>query len=93
MKIIKYFFEFIFIVCFFFIFKIIGYKNATAIGEIIGRKIGPFFRNNSKIQKNLETSNIGNSNKEREIIIDNMYFIPQRCKVHSCRPSKVTIAS
>ena len=73
MKIIKYFFEFIFIVCFFFIFKIIGYKNATAIGEIIGRKIGPFFRNNSKIQKNLETSNIGNSNKEREIIIDNMW--------------------
>ncbi len=73
MKIIKYFFEFIFILCFFFIFKIVGYKNATAIGEIIGRKIGPFFRNNSKIKKNLETSNIGNSNKEREIIINNMW--------------------
>ena len=44
MKIIKYFFEFIFIITFFFIFKIIGYKNASDFGEFIGKKIGPFFR-------------------------------------------------
>ena len=73
MKIIKYFFEFLFIICFFFIFKVVGFKIATALGEIIGRQIGPFVRNNSKIQKNLESSNIGNSKKEREIIINNMW--------------------
>ena len=73
MKIIKYFFEFIFIITFFFIFKIIGYKNSIIIGEIIGKKIGPFFRNNSKIRKNLEISLVGNSYQERKIIINNMW--------------------
>ena len=73
MKIIKHFFEFIFIVPIFIIFKIIGYKNAINLGEIIGKKFGPFFRSNYKIQKNLENSEIGNSEKERKIIINNMW--------------------
>ena len=73
MKLIKYFFEFIFIITFFFIFKIIGYKNSISLGEIVGKKIGHFFRNNTKIQKNLENSNIGNSYEEREIIINDMW--------------------
>ena len=73
MKLIKYFFEFIFIITFFFIFKIIGYKNSISLGEIVGKKIGPFFRNNTKIQKNLENSKIGNSYEEREIIINDMW--------------------
>ncbi len=73
MKIIKYFFEFIFIITFFLIFKIIGYKNASNLGEIIGKKFGPFFRSNSKIQNNLENSNIGNSQEDRKIIINNMW--------------------
>ena len=41
--------------------------------EIIGKKIGPFFRSNSKIHKNLEISNIGNSHHEREVVINNMW--------------------
>ena len=53
MKIIKYFFEFIFIITFFFIFKIIGYKNSSNLGSIIGKKIGPIFRSNKKILENL----------------------------------------
>ena len=73
MKIMKYFFESIFIITFFFIFKIIGYKKATDLGEIIGKKIGPIFRNNSKIQKNLEISNIGDSYEERKLIINEMW--------------------
>ena len=73
MKIIKHFFEFIFIVPIFIIFKIIGYKNAINLGEIIGKKFGPFFRSNYKIQKNLENSNIGNSEKDRKIIVNNMW--------------------
>ena len=73
MKIIKHFFEFIFIIVFFIIFKILGYKNATNLGEIIVKKFGPFFRSNYKIQKNLENSDIGNSEKDRKIIISNMW--------------------
>ena len=73
MKLIKYFFEFIFILTFFFIFKIIGYKNASNFGEIIGKKLGPLFRSKSKIQNNLKISQIGNSDNERENIIKNMW--------------------
>ena len=73
MKIIKYFFEFIFICTLLIIFKIIGYKNASNLGEIIGKKIGPFFRSYSKIHNNLENSKIGNSNMDRKIIINNMW--------------------
>ena len=73
MKIIKYFFEFIFITTLFIIFKIVGYKNASDLGEIIGKKFGPLFRSNNKIQINLENSNIGNSLEDRKIIINNMW--------------------
>ncbi len=73
MKIVKYFFEFIFIITFFFIFKTIGYRNASNFGEFIGKKIGPFFRSKSKIRKNLEISNIGNSEEEKKVIIENMW--------------------
>ena len=73
MKIIKHFFEFILIIPLFIIFRIIGYKNATNFGEFIGKIFGPLFRSNYKIQKNLENSNIGNSEKDRKIIIDNMW--------------------
>ena len=73
MKIIKYFFEFIFIYVLLIIFKIIGYKNASNLGAIIGKNIGPLFRSNSKIQSNLENSNIGSSQEDRKSIINNMW--------------------
>ena len=73
MKLIKYFLEFFFISIFFFIFKIIGYKNASNLGEKIGKIFGPLFRSSLKIKKNLENSNIGNSNEERERIVKNMW--------------------
>ena len=73
MKVIKYFLEFFFISILFFIFKIIGYKNASNLGEKIGKIFGPLFRSSLKIKKNLENSNIGNSNEERERIVKNMW--------------------
>ncbi len=73
MKIIKYFFEFIFVYTLLIIFKIIGYKNASNLGAIIGKKIGPLFRSNTKIQNNLENSNIGSSREDRKSIINNMW--------------------
>ena len=73
MKVIKYFLEFFFISILFFIFKIIGYKNASNLGEKIGKSFGPLFRSSLKVKKNLENSNIGNSNEERERIVKNMW--------------------
>ena len=73
MKKIKYFFEFLFIIIFFCIFKILGSRNASNLGEIIGKIFGPLFRSNLKILKNLENSKIANSNKERKNIINNMW--------------------
>ena len=73
MKIIKYFFEYIFVSTFFFIFKSVGYRNASNLGEIIGKIFGPFFRSNSRIQNNLKNSNIGSSEKDRKKIISSMW--------------------
>ena len=73
MKIIKYFIEFIFIFILLIIFKIIGYRNASSFGAFIGKKIGPLFRSNTKIQKNLESSIIGSSYEDRKSIIDSMW--------------------
>ncbi len=73
MKIFKYIFEFIIIITFFLIFKIIGYKNASNLGEFIGKKIGPFFRSKSMIHENLKNSKIGASEIERNIITNNMW--------------------
>ena len=73
MKIIKYLIESIFIYILLIIFKIVGYKNASNLGAIIGKKIGPLFRSNNKILTNLENSNIGNSQEDRKSIINNMW--------------------
>ena len=73
MKTIKYFFEFIIIKFFFFIFKIFGYKISSTIGEFLGKTFGPIFRPNNKILNNLEKSNVGSSNHERNKMISNMW--------------------
>ena len=73
MKYIKYFFEFVAIITFFFIFKIIGYKNSSNFGELIGKYFGPLFRSNFKILDNLEKSKIQSSEKERKKIINKMW--------------------
>jgi len=69
MKIIKYFFEFIIIVSLFCIFKIIGLKNASNLGSILGKVIGPFFRSKNIIKQNIKIG-LGNldAKKEEEII-------------------------
>ena len=73
MKIIKYFFEFLFVYTLLIIFKIIGYKAASSLGEKIGILIGPFFRSQKKIENNLKNSNIGLNDLERKKIIKNMW--------------------
>ena len=69
MKIIKYFFEFIAVISLFFIFKIMGLRNASRIGSIIGKFFGPLFRSKKIIKQNIKIG-LGNidENKEKEII-------------------------
>ena len=73
MKIIKYFFEFVFVYILFFIFKIIGYKNSSNLGEKIGKLFGPFVRSQEKIITNLKESNVGEDDSERKNIIKKMW--------------------
>ncbi|RZO49152.1 MAG: lipid A biosynthesis acyltransferase [Candidatus Pelagibacterales bacterium] len=73
MKIIKYFFEFIFILSLFSIFKIIGLENASNLGSILGKLIGPLFRSKKIIRKNIKTA-LGEIDKKVESeIIKNMW--------------------
>jgi len=53
MKIINYLIQYILIKIFFFICKIIGYKSASNLGELIGKKVGPKFKSKKIIEKNI----------------------------------------
>ena len=70
MKIIKYFFEFIIVISLFCIFKIIGLKNASNLGSIIVRSIGPLFRSKDIIKKNIKTA-LGEIDEKKETLIIN----------------------
>ena len=54
MKYIKYFFQFILIKILFVIFKLIGYKNSSNLGGMIGSKVGPFLKSKKIIENNLK---------------------------------------
>ncbi len=54
MKNIIYFFQFIIIYTFFLLFKIIGYRNSSNLGFLIGKYIGPLFRSKKKINNILD---------------------------------------
>jgi Kdo2-lipid IVA lauroyltransferase/acyltransferase len=53
MKIIRYFFEFVIVIIFFLLFKIIGLKLSSDLGEIIGKYFGPLFRKKTITKKNI----------------------------------------
>ena len=73
MKIIKYFFQSISIISLFCIFKILGLRNASNLGGIIGRFIGPFFRSKNITKQNIKTG-LGNvGEKKEQEIINNMW--------------------
>ena len=65
MKTIKYFFEFITVITLFFIFKIIGLKNASNLGSMIGMFFGPLFRSKSITKENIKIG-LGEISKENE---------------------------
>ena len=53
MKKVIYFIEYIIIYILFIIFRIIGYKNSSNLGFLIGKIFGPIFRSKSIIVENL----------------------------------------
>jgi len=70
MKTIKYFFEFIIIIFLFFIFKIVGLKNASNLGGTIGKYFGPLFRSKTTTIQNIKIA-FGEIDKNKEINIVN----------------------
>ena len=66
MKIIKYFFEFISIISLFCIFKIVGLKNASSLGSIIGKLAGPLMRSKDITKQNIKTG-LGELDKKRKL--------------------------
>ena len=73
MKVIKYFFEFISIISLFCIFKIIGLKNASNTGSLLGKFIGPLFRSKDVTKQNIKNAFVAIDIKKETEIINNMW--------------------
>ncbi len=63
MKIVKYFFQFLFFIIFFFLFKILGIKISSSIGGKLFEIIGPIFRSKKLIDTNIKKA-LPNINSE-----------------------------
>jgi len=73
MKLIKYFVEFLFVIFFFFIFKILRLKLSSNLSCLIFDKIGPLIRNKNTIYKNINLVFPNNNKNENKKIIKNMW--------------------
>ena len=73
MKIINYLLQYILIKLFFFICKIIGYKKASNLGELIGKKIGPKFKSKKIIERNINLILPGIKNERVDEITQKMW--------------------
>jgi len=77
MKIVLYFFQFVFILFLFFIFKILGYKKSSKVSSKIVRLVGKKIRTDKIIKKNLAIINkkidkkIINTNKVVDDVFSN----------------------
>ena len=68
MRIFFYFIEFVLIRLFFLIIIIIGYKNGSNLGYLIGRWLGPIFRSKKLIENNLHQSGLVDKRNYNTII-------------------------
>ena len=73
MKKIKYLMEFLFIKMLFFIFKTIGYRNASNLGAKIGSVLGPLFRSKKITENNIKNCIPNIKNKETNKLIKKMW--------------------
>ena len=69
MKIINYFLQYLLIKLFFLICKIIGYRNASNFGKLIGEKIGPYLKSKKIIKNNINRI-LPNATKEDVNLIE-----------------------
>ena len=70
MKKLKHLVQYIIIYIFFLIFKIIGYKNSSNLGNIIGKFIGPIFRSKLSIIENIQKAKINKKINPHKIASD-----------------------
>ena len=73
MKIVRYFLEFFIVIIFFLIFKIIGLKLSSDLGEIIGKYFGPLFRKKTIAKKNILIAFPNFNEKSINEMIDRMW--------------------
>ena len=73
MKIINYLLQYILIKLFFLFCKIIGYKKASNLGELIGKKIGPKFKSKKIIERNINLILPGIKNERVDEITQKMW--------------------
>ena len=74
MKNIKYFFQFIFIIFLFFIFKIVGLKFSSFLSGNIFKLLGPMIRPNKIVFENLKRAFPNINENEKKIILKKMWF-------------------
>ena len=70
---LRYFIEFLIIIFFFIIFKILGVKLSSYISGKIFCLIGPFFRSKDTILYNLKIVLPNLSNEEEKMYMDKMW--------------------
>ena len=73
MKNLIYFIEFLVICLLFLIFRIIGYKASSKLGNLIGKVIGPKFRSKKVIEENIKLFNSSIKDDELREIIKKMW--------------------
>ncbi len=73
MKNVKYFFQYLIIMFFFIIFRVIGYKKASNFGESIGKLIGPFFKSKKVIKQNIQNYNSNLDEESVKNLVKNMW--------------------
>ena len=73
MKTLVYFFQFVFVMFLFLIFKILGLKISSALGGKIFQILGPFFRSKNLIYKNIRKALPNINDKEIDNITKQMW--------------------
>tara|TARA_B100001057_G_C22810624_1_gene935261 strand:+ start:922 stop:1782 length:861 start_codon:yes stop_codon:yes gene_type:complete len=73
MKNIKYFLQAILIFIFFIICKIIGYKQSSNLGSLIGASIGPFLRPKNRLRDNIKKAFLDIEEDKIDNICKNMW--------------------
>ena len=73
MKFLKYFIEFIIIILFFGLFKILGFRFASNLGGQIGKFFGPFFRSKKRLSSNIKKALPDLDEENIQLIIKKMW--------------------